>query len=145
MNKTIVTILMFVFVATTIANGFLRFGGTYVQATLGTITTVLLVVRLFMQRRWMQHAGEAVKSGKAGDHTKRAYLLSILLFKLWFLTALSGVLSFLRHIGYTTAFEGIGSVHGITAISSTVLLTVYVINHFYNEKLYKERQKATNL
>lgn len=142
MNKnTLLSIFLIISIAFTMIGGFIGYAGTLAHLLIAVTTSVLLVVKLFHMRRWMQHAGEAVKSGKAGDHTKRTYLLSIFLFKIWFLTIISGIISFLRNIGYTTALEGINQVHGITAMVATGLTVAYVINHFYNKIQYKKGEK----
>lgn len=92
----------------------------------GTVTGALFIVHMFHHRPWLLHATAALKSGKIGPQNKRLFIVSILLFKIWFLTIISGVFSLLNRVGIIENFETLGDIHNTLAMIGMVLIVVHL-------------------
>lgn len=108
----------------------------------GLATAVLLFWHLLMTQTWLKHASHAVRGHRAGDHTKRTYVLALFTFKIWFLAVLSGLLLAVIDAGLLRPIEGLGTAHGYSAMTGTVLLVACVISHWLGKRDHQKRAQA---
>lgn len=104
----------------------------------GLMTALLLFWHLLTARKWLQHAGHAIRGQRAGEHTKRTYILAIFTFKVWFVAILSGVLLALTEAGVVNPIEGLATAHGYTAITGTVLLLACAISYGIGQRGHQQ-------
>jgi len=137
--KITVDILMLIFVTLS----YVRWsgnGGLIFHGIVGTVFAILVIVHLFVNRKWLVSVTKNMKAKKANKKTKRLYIVDTALVIVWAIAIITGFLAIPYFVNDTESFGVFSSIHGISSRVGGVIILIHIFQHFGHIKTYLKRK-----
>ena len=101
----------------------------YAHYLLGLLFPVLLLIHIYLNRKWCITITKALISGKPNQKTKRQYRMDLLLLVLWTLVILSGFPAMGYAMGQGDEFVIYKHIHVILARIGSLVILIHLYQH----------------
>jgi hypothetical protein len=101
----------------------------YTHYFFGLIFTVLILIHIFLNRKWCVSITKAFISGKPNRKTKRQYRTDLLLLLLWILITISGFSAMGYTMGAGEEFVIFKSIHVVFSRISGLIILIHLYQH----------------
>ena len=125
--KIIIDILMVVFLIMCIPSS--RSGQVFLHVIQGTVFTLLVVIHVLLNRKWLVSVSKNLMSGKLKGNIKCQYGVDIFLMAIWGLTIITGFIAMGFSLWGVENLFGFIRLHGVLARVGGVLIIVHILQH----------------
>jgi len=101
----------------------------YTHYLLGLLFPVLLLIHIYLNRKWCITITKAFISGKPNQKTKRQYRTDLLLLVLWILVILSGFPAMGYAMGQGDEFVIYKQIHVVLARIGSLVILIHLYQH----------------
>jgi hypothetical protein len=95
----------------------------------GTLLTVLAVLHVFINRKWLTSVGKKIISGKTKGNVRLQYGIDVLLIAVWGFSIITGFLAMGFSVWGIESYFGFIRMHGVSARLGILLIIVHIIQH----------------
>jgi hypothetical protein len=101
----------------------------YAHYFIGLIFAALLIIHIFLNRKWCVTITKALKTGKPNQKTKRQYNTDLVLLILWILITLSGFSAMSYAMGHGDELIIFKHVHVAFSLIGSLIIIVHLQQH----------------
>ena len=140
-TKIIVDLLMVIFVLLS----FVRWNGNnglLFHGIVGTIFSLLVVLHLFLNRKWLVAVTKNIKAKKANRKTQLTYLVDVLLILVWGIAIITGYLAIPAFVHGNESFEIFSRIHGVFSRIGAGIILIHILQHLGHIRSYLGIKKS---
>ena len=133
--KITVDIFMTIFVVLS----FVRWSGDsgfIFHAIVGSIFALLVILHLFLNRKWVVSVTKSVIAKKANRKTKQLYIVDIILMVVWGIAIITGFLAIPSFVNDTESFYVFSRIHAVSSRIGAVIILVHIYQHLGHIRSY---------
>ena len=133
--KITVDILMIIFFALS----FVRWEGSnglIFHALAGTAFAWLMLMHLYLNRKWLVAVTKSMREKKANKKTKRLYIIDMMLITAWGIAIITGFLAIPPFFYGIEALGVFGRIHAISSRVGGILILVHIYQHLGQIRAY---------
>jgi len=134
-SKITVDVLMTIFLVLS----FVRWeggNGFIFHAVVGIVFALLVVLHLYLNRKWVSAASKSIKEGKANKKIMQIFAIDMILIAVWGIAIVTGFLaipSFLFGIEFFYVFSRI---HAVSSRLGAIFIIIHIFQHAWQIRSY---------
>ena len=145
MNNRKTKITVDIFMALFVILSFVRWEGEtgfIFHALVGTIFTLLVVLHLYLNKKWLVSVTESIKTKKANVKIKQLYIVDMILIVVWGTAIITGFLAIPSFLYGMEFFRVFSRLHAVSSRLGAILILVHIFRHYRQIRSYLGLKKV---
>jgi len=106
------------------------------HAVVGIVFSLLVVLHLFLNRKWLVSVWGSVKAGKVNEKVKRLFIVDMCLIIVWGIAIVTGFLAIPSFVFGNESFYVFGRLHGVSSRLGAVIVIIHIFQHLGQIRSY---------
>ena len=146
MSNRSVKIIVDIFMTIFLVLSFIRWdaGNFAFHAIVGIVFSLLVILHLYLNRKWVVSAANSIKAGKASAKIKRLFIIDMILIIVWGIAIVTGFLAIPSFVFGIESFYVFGRLHAVSSRLGAGIVVIHIFQHLGQIRSYLGLKKARN-